>query len=68
MVELDQFRYRISGYDKPMAQIKNSLDLDNKQKRIEELPLQDIRSISERILPACRRRRLSRLYSRVYRL
>ena len=37
MVELDQFRYRISGYDKPMAQIKNSLDLDNKQKRIEEL-------------------------------
>ena len=37
MVELDQFRYRISGYDKPMTQIKNSLDLDNKQKRIEEL-------------------------------
>ena len=37
MVELDQFRYRISGYDKPMAQIKKSLDLDNKQKRIEEL-------------------------------
>ena len=37
MVELDQFRYRISGYDKPMAQIKNSLDLDNKQKRIAEL-------------------------------
>ena len=37
MVELDQFRYRISGYDNPMAQIKKSLDLDNKQKRIEEL-------------------------------
>lgn len=34
MVELDQFRYRISGYDKPMAQIKKSLDLDNKQKEL----------------------------------
>lgn len=37
MVELDQYRYRITGYDKPLAQIKQSLDLDNKQKRIEEL-------------------------------
>lgn len=37
MVELDQYRYRISGYDKPLEQIKNSLDLDNKSKRIEEL-------------------------------
>ncbi len=37
MVELDQFRYKISGYDKPLSQIKQSLDLDNKQKRIEEL-------------------------------
>lgn len=37
MVELDQFRYKISGYDKPLEQIKKSLDLDNKQKRIEEL-------------------------------
>lgn len=37
MVELDQYRYKISGYDKPLAQIKRSLDLDNKQKRIEEL-------------------------------
>ncbi|MGN0318455.1 MAG: peptide chain release factor 2 [Lachnospira sp.] len=37
MVELDQFRYRISGYDKPLEQIKQSLDLDNKAKRIEEL-------------------------------
>ena len=37
MVELDQYKYRISGYDKPLSQIKQSLDLDNKQKRIEEL-------------------------------
>lgn len=37
MVELDQYRYKISGYDKPLEQIKKSLDLDNKQKRIEEL-------------------------------
>lgn len=37
MVELDQFRYRISGYDKPLEEIRRSLDLDNKEKRIEEL-------------------------------
>ena len=48
MVELDQFRYRISGYDKPMAQIKKSLDLDNKQKRIEELEAD-----METIAPIC---------------
>ena len=37
MVELDQYKYRISGYEKPLELIKKSLDLDNKQKRIEEL-------------------------------
>ena len=37
MVELDQYRYKMSGYEQPMAQIKKSLDLDNKKKRIEEL-------------------------------
>ena len=37
MVELDQFRYRISGYDKQLGDIKKSLDLDSKKKRIEEL-------------------------------
>ncbi len=37
MVELDQYRYKISGYDAPLAQIKRSLNLDDKQKRIEEL-------------------------------
>lgn len=37
MVELDQFKYKLTGYDKPLEQIRKSLDLDNKQKRIEEL-------------------------------
>lgn len=37
MVELDQYRHRISGCEKPLEQIKDSLDLENKQKRIEEL-------------------------------
>ena len=37
VVELDQFRYKISGFEKPMEQIKKSLDLENKKKRIEEL-------------------------------
>lgn len=37
MVELDQYRYKITGFDKPMEQIKQSLDLENKKKRIEEL-------------------------------
>ncbi len=37
MVELDQYRLKLSSYEKPLEQIKQSLDLDNKQKRIEEL-------------------------------
>ena len=37
VVELAQFRYKISGFEKPMEQIKKSLDLENKKKRIEEL-------------------------------
>lgn len=37
MVELDQYRLKIAGFAKPMEQIKASLDLDNKQKRIQEL-------------------------------
>ena len=35
VVELDQYKYKISGYEQPMAQIKQSLDLENKKKRIE---------------------------------
>lgn len=37
MVELDQYRYRISNYEQPLEEIRKSLDLENKQKRIEEL-------------------------------
>lgn len=37
MVELDQYRYKIGNYEKPLEEIKKSLDLENKQKRIEEL-------------------------------
>lgn len=37
MVELDQYRYKITGYEQPLEEIKKSLDLENKQKRIEEL-------------------------------
>lgn len=37
MVELDQYRYKLAGYDKPLENIRQALDLDNKKKRIEEL-------------------------------
>ncbi len=37
MVELDQYRLKLSGFLQPVEQIRKSLDLDNKQKRIEEL-------------------------------
>ena len=51
VVELDQFRYKISGFEKPMEQIKKSLDLENKKKRIEEL-----RSEERRVGKECRSR------------
>ena len=37
MVELDQFKYTLSSYQEPLAELKDSLDLENKAKRIEEL-------------------------------
>ena len=37
MVELDQFKYELSTYDKPLAEVRDSLDLDSKLKRIAEL-------------------------------
>ena len=37
MIELDGFRARVSALEKPAMQVRQSLDLDNKQKRIEEL-------------------------------
>ena len=39
MVELDQMKSEILTYEKPLAEVKASLDLDNKEKRIEELQM-----------------------------
>lgn len=39
MVELDQMKSEILTYEKPLEEVKASLDLDNKQKRIEELEM-----------------------------
>ena len=37
MVELDQFRYTLSTYDETLKEVKDSLDLENKERRITEL-------------------------------
>ncbi|MBE7715589.1 peptide chain release factor 2 [Enterocloster clostridioformis] len=37
MVELDNFKYTLSTYDKPLVEVRDSLDLDNKVRRIAEL-------------------------------
>ena len=37
MVELDNMKYKLSGYEKPLQEVKESLDLENKKKRIIEL-------------------------------
>ena len=37
MVELDQMKQEIASYEAPLAEIRDSLDLANKEKRIEEL-------------------------------
>ncbi|MDD7436229.1 MAG: peptide chain release factor 2 [Lachnospiraceae bacterium] len=37
MVELDQFKYTLGTYEKPLLEVRDSLDLANKEKRIEEL-------------------------------
>lgn len=39
MVELDQMKSEILTYEKPLAEVKASLDLDSKIKRIEELQM-----------------------------
>lgn len=39
MVELDQMKSEILTYEKPLAEVKASLDLDSKAKRIEELEM-----------------------------
>ncbi|MCI9535937.1 MAG: peptide chain release factor 2 [Lachnospiraceae bacterium] len=37
MVELDQFKYTLSTFQKPLVEVRDSLDLDNKVRRIDEL-------------------------------
>ncbi|MDD3254076.1 MAG: peptide chain release factor 2 [Lachnospiraceae bacterium] len=37
MVELDQFKYTLSTFEKPLVEVRDSFDLDNKVRRIDEL-------------------------------
>ncbi|MDO4294540.1 MAG: peptide chain release factor 2 [bacterium] len=37
MVELDQFKYTLSTYKKPLEEVKDSLDLESKLRKIDEL-------------------------------
>lgn len=37
MVELDQFKFTLSTFEKPLEEVRGSLDLDNKIRRIDEL-------------------------------
>ena len=37
MVELDQFKYTLGTYKLPLEEIKDSLDLVNKEQRVQEL-------------------------------
>ena len=37
MLELDELKAQLKTYEEPMQQMRSSLDLDNKEKRIEEL-------------------------------
>ena len=37
MVEIDQFKYTLSTYDETLKEVKDSLDLENKERRITEL-------------------------------
>ena len=37
MLELDELKIQMKTYEEPMQQMRSSLDLDNKEKRIEEL-------------------------------
>ncbi|HIZ78173.1 MAG TPA: peptide chain release factor 2 [Candidatus Lachnoclostridium stercorigallinarum] len=37
MVELDQFKYKLSTFQKPLVEVRDSLNLDSKEKRIAEL-------------------------------
>ena len=34
MVELDQFKYTLNGYTEPLKEVRDSLDLENKEKDV----------------------------------
>ncbi|MGN0347264.1 MAG: peptide chain release factor 2 [Lachnospiraceae bacterium] len=40
MVELDQMKAELLSYESPLAEVRDSLDLENKSKRIEELEIE----------------------------
>ena len=55
MVELDQFKYTLNTYEEPLKEVRDSLDLENKEQRVEELEreakqIQDIHRICETII------------------
>ena len=37
MVELDQYKYTLNGYETPLQELKESLDLENKRNRISDI-------------------------------
>lgn len=37
MVELDAFKSELNTYTEPLKEVRDSLDLENKEKRVEEL-------------------------------
>ena len=40
MIELDQMKQKLATFEEPLKEVKASLDLDSKQKRIEELEME----------------------------
>ena len=40
IVELDQMKFELTGYETTLHEVKDSLDLDSKKKRIEELEME----------------------------
>ena len=37
MLELDELKAQLKTYEEPLSQMRSSLDLDSKEKRVEEL-------------------------------
>ena len=40
MIELDQMKQKLLTYEEPLAEVKASLDLESKKKRVEELEME----------------------------